>query len=161
MRAVVQEVGMQGKCTPKSFDVSKIGATPLKIRERTLKIWAKMAVIPKKVFMIFRGRKFVHEVAQKLFGQVWENSSKNHSHYQNVSCSYIHAWRLTWMTPFETKIKKNTAKQIAIPTLHCTSNVREIRFAWIIYFLFTSNFPKEQIKTWESKINTTFPLQKI
>jgi len=38
------------------------------------------------------GRKFVGKVAQKLLGQVWENSGKNPSHTQKFACSYTYVF---------------------------------------------------------------------
>ena len=73
------------KCTPKSFDFSKIRTKSLKFKAKMVPNVQKMApnacrktqedlfleVTPKKVFLIFMGKKLKAKFAQKLFGQVW------------------------------------------------------------------------------------------
>jgi len=43
---------------------------------------------PKKIFMIFAGETLKAEVAEQLFGEVWENSGKN----PLKICLLLHLW---------------------------------------------------------------------
>ena len=90
--------GTGDSSTPQSFDLSKIRAKSLKICAQSPKIREKMApnfcrkthedlfvvFIPKKDLHDLCRRKFVGKAAEKLFGQVWENSGKNSSQHQKV-----------------------------------------------------------------------------
>jgi len=96
---------LEFKRTPKSFDLSKIWAKSQKnfgkIPENLGKNGAQhlqktnenlfLEVTPQKVLIIFVGENVWGKEAQKLFGQVWKNSSKNPSHSQKFACSYTYA----------------------------------------------------------------------